>query len=289
MPPHLYPRSLTLSEDFWSTVCEAGKCSKVHVGEPYIDISDIRMAYEGNKRPRSDGPRGGGGKPSYGGGEGRQGNGDSSGRPTRGFPSRGGSRGGGGGGGRGGFRGGGRGSGGGGRGGGRGGFSNGGSRGGYSGGGGGYKGKPKEEADEKPVYRKRPITATGPARDMDDEDEDMSSELEDGGEVEEVPQDGEPAEKKPRLSKAEKAALHAAQPHRTTLLPSHGLLQELLPLWEPARRADISKEERNKAIKELWAVAKGRVGEISRGHKGGRVLQTVRAFDGVVHKYQADR
>jgi pumilio family protein 6 len=58
-------------------------------------------------------------------------------------------------------------------------------------------------------------------------------------------------------------------------LPSHQLLQELLPLWEPARRADISKEERIKAVKELWAAAKGRVGEISRGHKGGRILQTV--------------
>lgn len=240
--------------------------------------------YEGNKRPRSDGDHSRGGKPSYGGRGGGQG--QNGGRPTRGFPSRGGG-GGGRGGGRGGFsNGGGRGgfNNGGGRGGynnggGRGGYSNGGSRGGFKGGasshGGGYKGKAKEE-DEKPIERKRPVTATGPAHDEDDEDEDMSGPEDDGEGYEEVPQEGEPSEKKPRLSKEEKAALHAAQPHRTTLLPSHKILQELLPLWEPARRADISKEERNKAIQELWAAAKGRVGEISRGHKGGRILQTVR-------------
>lgn len=84
-----------------------------------------------------------------------------------------------------------------------------------------------------------------------------------------------PEEKRPRLSKEEKAALHAAQPHRVTLLPSHALLQELIPLWEPARRADTSKEERRAAIEALWAAVKGRVGEVSRGHKGGRILQTV--------------
>lgn len=86
-------------------------------------------------------------------------------------------------------------------------------------------------------------------------------------------------EKKPRMSKAEKAALHAAQPHRTSLLPSHPLLHDtLLPLWETARKADLSKEERKAAIAELWGAVKGRVGEVSRGHKGGRVLQTVRLF-----------
>ena len=75
---------------------------------------------------------------------------------------------------------------------------------------------------------------------------------------------------------AEKAALHAQQPHRTTLLPSHPLLKDtLLPLWEDARRADLSKEERNKKIKGLYEAVKGRVREVGRGHKGGRVLQTV--------------
>lgn len=91
-----------------------------------------------------------------------------------------------------------------------------------------------------------------------------------------VGENGEPAEKRPKMSKTERAALHAAQPHRTALLPSHPLLHgTLLPLWEKARRADLGKEERKVAVKELWDSAKGRVGEISRGHKGGRVLQTV--------------
>jgi pumilio family protein 6 len=78
------------------------------------------------------------------------------------------------------------------------------------------------------------------------------------------------------MSKAEKAAAHAAQPHRTTLLPSHPLLQDtLLPLWETARRTDTPKDERTKAVKELYQAVKGRILEISKGHKGGRVLQTV--------------
>lgn len=70
--------------------------------------------------------------------------------------------------------------------------------------------------------------------------------------------------------------MHASQPHRTSLLPSAPLLRDtLLPLWEEARRADLSKEERSKKIKELYEGVKGRVREVARGHKGGRVLQTV--------------
>jgi pumilio family protein 6 len=89
----------------------------------------------------------------------------------------------------------------------------------------------------------------------------------------------------PRFSyPAEKAALHAQQPHRTTLLPSHPLLKDtLLPLWEDARRADLSKEERNKKIKGLYEAVKGRVREVGRGHKGGRVLQTVSCFAFLLH------
>lgn len=75
--------------------------------------------------------------------------------------------------------------------------------------------------------------------------------------------------------------MHAAQPHRTTLLPSHPLLQDtLLPLWEQARRADISKQERTEAISALWNAVKGRVKEVARGHKGGRVLQTIVKYGG---------
>lgn len=113
----------------------------------------------------------------------------------------------------------------------------------------------------------------------DDEEEQGSSDEMEVDPVEgegAVGEDGEPAEKRPKLSKAERAALHAAQPHRTALLPSHPLLHgTLLPLWETARRADLGKEERKVAVKELWESVKGRVGEVSRGHKGGRVLQTV--------------
>ncbi|KLT41976.1 ARM repeat-containing protein [Cutaneotrichosporon oleaginosum] len=83
------------------------------------------------------------------------------------------------------------------------------------------------------------------------------------------------------MSKAERAALHAAQPHRKTLLPSHALLTEtLLPLWETARRLEMPKEERVAAIAALWAAVQGHVLEISRGHKGGRILQTIVKYGG---------
>lgn len=135
--------------------------------------------------------------------------------------------------------------------------------------------KPKVEKDEP--KRKRPITSGGGEEDLD-YDEVQADALGDGDE--DVDMDGgaggEPAEKKPRMSKAEKAALHAAQPHRTALLPSYPLLQDtLLPLWETARKTDSPKEERTKAVKELYQAVKGRILEISKGHKGGRVLQTV--------------
>lgn len=140
------------------------------------------------------------------------------------------------------------------------------------------------EREEETKKRKKPITQGGGEQDEDvsmDEGSFSDEDQEDrGAESNDVDMDDGDAQgaaqEKKRLSKAEKQALHAAQPHRTTLLPSHPLLHDtLLPLWETARRADLSKEERKKAITELWEAVKGRVIEVSRGHKGGRVLQTV--------------
>jgi len=138
----------------------------------------------------------------------------------------------------------------------------------------GGKGWDQEEEFKK---RKRPVTQGGGEEDEPNSDDEEGMDV-DGPGYEEVPVDGNGAvEKKPRMTKDERAALHAAQPHRTALLPSHPLLHDtLLPLWETARRADLEKEERKVAVKELWEAVKGRVAEVSRGHKGGRVLQTVR-------------
>lgn len=147
-------------------------------------------------------------------------------------------------------------------------------------------GKPtKKEDKEEPARRKRPVTQGGGDEAVD---EDMSvdgDEDELDGDIEDAPGGGEGAaeEKRGKMSKTERAALHAAQPHRKTLLPSHALLTEtLLPLWEQARRVEMPKDERTAAIAELWAAAKDHVLEISRGHKGGRILQTV----GVNHTWR---
>ncbi|KAL7422168.1 Pumilio y domain member 6 [Cryptotrichosporon argae] len=138
---------------------------------------------------------------------------------------------------------------------------------------------PVKEKEEAAPKRKRPVTQGGGEDAMS-----VDSEAEDGDEADDVDVGGEgegEGEKKPRLSKAERAALHAAQPHRTTLLPSHPLLHgTLLPLWETARQTELPKDERVKAVKALWEAAKGRVAEISRGHKGGRVLQTIVKYGG---------
>jgi len=149
---------------------------------------------------------------------------------------------------------------------------------GGGGGGGDWKNKskfpPKKNEKDEP-RRKRPITSGGGDEPLELDYDEVAGEEYGDGDVQ-MEEGGEPAEKKPRMSKAEKAAQHAAQPHRTTLLPSHPLLQEtLLPLWETARRTDTPKDERTKAVKELYAAVKGRILEISKGHKGGRVLQTV--------------
>jgi hypothetical protein len=147
-------------------------------------------------------------------------------------------------------------------------------------GGGDWKGKgkftPKPKTEKDEPRRKRPITSGGGDEPLD-YDEVQAEEYGEGDVDMDASGGGEgPAEKKPRMSKAEKAALHASQPHRTTLLPSHPLLQDtLLPLWETARRTDTPKDERTKAVKELYGAVKGRILEISKGHKGGRVLQTV--------------
>ncbi|KAJ9125350.1 hypothetical protein QFC22_000310 [Naganishia vaughanmartiniae] len=137
-----------------------------------------------------------------------------------------------------------------------------------------------EEKSAVAPKRKQPLTAVRVPQENDEEDdgemdvdesEDTSEDVEMSANVVEA---GPPRE-------AERLALHATQPHRTTKLPSHPLLQEkLLPLWEEARKADITKEERQAAIKQLWQAVKGRVGEVARGHKGGRVLQTIVKYGG---------
>lgn len=139
--------------------------------------------------------------------------------------------------------------------------------------------KPKGSEKEEP-RRKRPITSGGGEEELDLDYDEVEAEADGDGDVAmDGPEGGEPAEKKPRMSKSEKAALHAAQPHRTALLPSYPLLQDtLLPLWETARKTDSPKEERTKAVKELYQAVKGRILEISKGHKGGRVLQTVSPY-----------
>ncbi|RXK38341.1 hypothetical protein M231_04383 [Tremella mesenterica] len=141
--------------------------------------------------------------------------------------------------------------------------------------------KPSIKSEKSPEHaapqRKRPITQQGMGDEPDEED--VESDGMDVDSLDEKPdeltKDEPPAEKKVRMTKAERAALHAAQPHRTTLLPSYPLLQDtLLPLWEKARRSDLAKEERKTTIAELWTAAQGRVGEIFRSHKGARILQT---------------
>ncbi|EIW69578.1 hypothetical protein TREMEDRAFT_73909 [Tremella mesenterica DSM 1558] len=142
--------------------------------------------------------------------------------------------------------------------------------------------KPSIKSEKSPEHaapqRKRPITQQGMGDEPDEED--VESDGMDVDSLDEKPdeltKDEPPAEKKVRMTKAERAALHAAQPHRTTLLPSYPLLQDtLLPLWEKARRSDLAKEERKTTIAELWTAAQGRVGEIFRSHKGARILQTI--------------
>ena len=132
------------------------------------------------------------------------------------------------------------------------------------------KGKQNLGKASQEKRQKRPITVTGANTENEEEDSVADEVMQGEDETDQL------TEKRPRMSKGERAALHAAQPHRTALLASHPLLHdELLPVWELARRANLGKEERQKAVSDLWNAVKGRVAEISRGHKGGRVLQTV--------------
>ncbi|KAJ9109007.1 hypothetical protein QFC21_000333 [Naganishia friedmannii] len=166
------------------------------------------------------------------------------------------------------------------------------------------KGKGKASTTKKPIKsyrgaeekstvapkRKQPLTAVRVPQENDEDDDgemDVDESEEESEDVEMSPnvadggQQRQDGQQRQSGQDAERLALHATQPHRTTKLPSHPLLQEkLLPLWEEARKADITKEERQAAIKQLWEAVKGRVGEVARGHKGGRVLQTIVKYGG---------
>lgn len=146
---------------------------------------------------------------------------------------------------------------------------------------------PREAAEAPAARRKRPVTQGGGEEDAmsvdeDGGDYDEDDEMAGGAGTEGAGAEGGDApEKRPKMSKEERAAMHAANPHRTSLLPSHALLTNtLLPLWETARQTEMPKEDRKKAIDELWEAVKGHALEISRGHKGGRILQTIVKYGG---------
>lgn len=86
---------------------------------------------------------------------------------------------------------------------------------------------------------------------------------------------------------------HLTPPARTATLPSRSkerkeldrarkarkhknfnLIQEVVALWEEARRQDITPEKRSKLVSAIMGKIQGRVAELAGSHSASRVIQT---------------
>jgi hypothetical protein len=88
-----------------------------------------------------------------------------------------------------------------------------------------------------------------------------------------------PSHKSNRLSAAAKES-HKVQKElyaqRKAAKPNAEVIEQAKRVWADARKLNISKEERQKYIKQLMDVVRGKVQEVVFKHDASRIIQTVR-------------
>jgi len=90
-----------------------------------------------------------------------------------------------------------------------------------------------------------------------------------------------PSHKSNRLSIAAKES-HKVQKElyaqRKAAKPNAGIIEQAKRVWAGARKLNISKEEREKYIKQLLDIVRGKVQEVVFKHDASRIIQTVRGI-----------
>lgn len=71
---------------------------------------------------------------------------------------------------------------------------------------------------------------------------------------------------------------------RKAAKPNAKIIEQAKRIWADAGKLDISKEERQKHIKQLMDVVRGKVQEVVFKHDASRIIQTVRGV-GSSNKY----
>ncbi|KDQ16608.1 hypothetical protein BOTBODRAFT_30530 [Botryobasidium botryosum FD-172 SS1] len=143
---------------------------------------------------------------------------------------------------------------------------------------------------EKQKKRSRPITAPvvndDSATDADEDAEDAEEEQMDRGddlEGDEDAMDVEPAEraaKDPNAIRESRKAQRDLQAQRRAAKPHSNLVADAKRVWSQARQLNITKEERNKYVKELMGIVRGKVQDICFKHDSSRIIQTLVKWGG---------
>ncbi|KJA17660.1 hypothetical protein HYPSUDRAFT_191994 [Hypholoma sublateritium FD-334 SS-4] len=140
--------------------------------------------------------------------------------------------------------------------------------------------------------RSRPITqplavedaasdSDGPSDDVDDEglvcEEDVAEE---GQDAMEVDQKNDQRPKDPNAARESHKAQKVLQDQRRAAKPHSTLLVDAKKVWALARQKNISSSERQKHIKDLMNVIRGKVTDIVFKHDASRIVQTCVKYGG---------
>ncbi|RXW23535.1 hypothetical protein EST38_g2307 [Candolleomyces aberdarensis] len=137
--------------------------------------------------------------------------------------------------------------------------------------------------------RSRPVTAVldtessrsdsdGDASEFDDDEDEWSDvEMEDGH-TESAPSTGQV--KNPNAAKESHKAQKALHEQRKAAKPHSDLLVEAKRVWSLARAKNIPTAERQKHVKDLMSVIRGKVKDIVFKHDASRIVQTIVKYGG---------
>ncbi|KAH7890344.1 armadillo-type protein [Phlebopus sp. FC_14] len=149
-----------------------------------------------------------------------------------------------------------------------------------------------KSSDENVKKRRQPVTL--PAKEESDDD---SEEEDEGGDidVEDVPEDSLAQDdmnvdsavlKDPNAAKESHKAQRALQEQRKAAKPHSQLLANAKRVWSLARQKNIPTAERQKHVRELMNVVKGKVKDIVFKHDASRIIQTIVKYGGQAERDQ---
>ncbi|TDL19020.1 ARM repeat-containing protein [Rickenella mellea] len=141
--------------------------------------------------------------------------------------------------------------------------------------------------DQRGKRRSKPVTQVAQDESATDEEEDLEEvedEDQEGDDGESVMNVEKPLLKDPNASRESHRVQRAVLNERKGAKPHSALLSDAKRVWALARQKNIAKEERQKHIRDLMDVVRGKVQDVVLKHDASRIVQTI-----VKHGSQTER